>query len=85
MLTSSEIAVIGNLLMLRASEHGRELWAAVNDDHALEAERLAQRGYLTRRWDRERDDLVYRATDVAAAAQTLHNAAVATASTMSDN
>ena len=78
MLTEPEIALIGDPLMLRASGTGRELWVAVHNNQAVEAERLTQRGYVRRRWDRERDDLVYRATDRAVAAQEIHAATAAT-------
>lgn len=82
MLTATETQLIGDLLLLRADEdvRGVELWAVVSDDLAVEAERLTARGYLERRWDCERSDLVYRATDQAVRAQELHANLAATVS-----
>ena len=75
MLTDKEVKLIGDALLLRAEEweRGCQLWFAINEAEYLpEAHELHERGYLSRRWDRERGDLQYRATDIAVASQEFH-------------
>jgi hypothetical protein len=67
-------------LILRASEtDGRELWFGVDDGAVPEAHHLVEAGYLERRWDGGRGDIVYRATDAAVRAQEIYCAVAAIA------
>jgi hypothetical protein len=82
-LTDTQVALIGDLLMLRYGEKDTQLWATLEDAAIPDAHRLAEAGWLDRRWNG--NDLAYRASDVAIRAQTVHSLAVAAASTISQN
>lgn len=74
MLTDKQVKVIGDALLVRADEweRGCELWLAIEAEYLPSAHELHERGYLSRRWDRKRGDLLWRATPAAVEAQELH-------------
>jgi hypothetical protein len=80
-LTDTETRLVGNMMLLRMSEQGAPVWAALDDDVIAEAHRLHETGYLDRRYDQDRDDLLYRASDQACRALALYT----TTLTVSDN
>lgn len=72
MLSDAQVALVGQLLLLRAGEReGRELWAAVATGVVDDAHALVEAGYLTSKKS-HRGDSVFRASDAAARAQSLH-------------
>jgi hypothetical protein len=69
MLTEDETRLVAHAYALRHDEPGVELWFCPADNLFAEAARLSEGDYLNRRWNA--DDLVYRLTDQAMAAQEL--------------
>jgi hypothetical protein len=55
-------------------------WFAPTPELEPTAHRLADRRYFVRRWDRDRQDVVYRVTRSAVQAQELHNVMAASTS-----
>lgn len=73
-LTQDEVELLGDLVAARDAETGAEMWSLIDEpDYLVEAHRLVERGWITRRVDG--NEIWWRLTDEGLAA--VHMAAAA--------